>query len=191
MGEAKKNGGAGDRPAVMLLPLIEDYSVLSLLFGAFGVAYFAVAATTSAVGDERIEAVRLLLLGPFQIFRGSVRAGKIFQCSELANIGVGAMTKWVIPLVLGGIFVALFASANPLIEAWLSNINLAALLAAVSLPRLLFWMAMAMAAWPFVLPAIMGDRRAFQRSPPQRRLRQSQADFSGRRRSYARCFCST
>src|SRR5690349_19689944 len=48
------------------------------------------------------------------------------------------------------IFLALFASANPLIERWLSAANLAKLTENLSLSRILFWLLALSLIWPFV-----------------------------------------
>jgi len=57
-------------------------------------------------------------------------------------------SAWLVPLVLGAVFVALLASANPLIENWLNGIDIAAL--APDPGRVLFWLAAMIFAWPFI-----------------------------------------
>jgi hypothetical protein len=55
-----------------------------------------------------------------------------------------------LPIVLGTVFVALFAAANPLIEQWVSLLNPKLILDYVSIPRVLFWTAMLALVWPFI-----------------------------------------
>ena len=61
----------------------------------------------------------------------------------------GLMT-WIMPAVLGLIFIQLFASANPLIDGWIGAIELSAIFAHIEAPRVAFWISMMMIAWPFV-----------------------------------------
>ncbi len=48
------------------------------------------------------------------------------------------------------VFLLLFASANPLIEKWLSAANLAKLTEYLSAPRILFWLLVLCLVWPFI-----------------------------------------
>src|SRR5262249_8595625 len=54
------------------------------------------------------------------------------------------------PLVLGAIFLALFASANPLIEGWIAGLSFKDSFSRIDLGRMLFWLVMMSAAWPFI-----------------------------------------
>src|SRR5882757_3062043 len=60
------------------------------------------------------------------------------------------LALWLLPIVLGTVFVALFAAANPLIEQWVSLLNPKIILDYVSIPRVLFWTAMLALVWPFI-----------------------------------------
>jgi hypothetical protein len=59
-------------------------------------------------------------------------------------------TVWFIPVLLGSIFVFLFASANPLLEKWISLLNPGNTAFYVSLSRVWFWIAALSLVWPFV-----------------------------------------
>ena len=74
----------------------------------------------------------LYLVGPFRFFRDAVG---VFNLPALKS----GFTVWFIPVILGGIFLFLLASANPLLEKWISMINPGNTASYVSLSRLLFW----------------------------------------------------
>jgi hypothetical protein len=60
-----------------------------------------------------------------------------------------------LPVLGSALFLGLFAAANPLIGNTLAAIDLSALLAAFSIPRILFWIAAAFAIWPMLRPRLM------------------------------------
>src|SRR5206468_3376175 len=57
---------------------------------------------------------------------------------------------WLMPAVLGTVFIALFAAANPVIEQWVSLLNPQVIVEYVSVWRLLFWTMMLALVWPFI-----------------------------------------
>jgi hypothetical protein len=61
---------------------------------------------------------------------------------------------WVMPLGLGAVFLALFGIANPVIEYWLSLVDLLSLLERVDLARLVFWIVMLAGVWAFLRPRL-------------------------------------
>jgi hypothetical protein len=57
---------------------------------------------------------------------------------------------WFVPVVFGAVFVLLFASANPLIEQWISLLNPDKWIQQIDIWRTLFWLAVLALVWPFV-----------------------------------------
>ncbi|TIW33730.1 MAG: DUF4173 domain-containing protein, partial [Mesorhizobium sp.] len=55
---------------------------------------------------------------------------------------------------LGAVFLALFGAANPVIEYWLSLIDLHALLDLIQLPRLALWLVVLAGVWVFLRPRL-------------------------------------
>src|SRR5438128_10426229 len=93
---------------------------------------------------DRARALReLYLFGPFRLARDSIGA------LNLPGISSG-IAVWIVPVLMSCVFLLLFASANPLIEKWLSAANLARLTANLSAPRILFWLLALCLIWPFV-----------------------------------------
>ncbi len=129
-----------------LLPIVEDFNVLSATIGIVATAFAVPSLTNPFIEDidDRIAAARkILLTGPFRFL------------SDLSNMQSGSLSVshvvvWIVPLVVSALFLFLFASANPLIENWLSLIDLRALLAALSGWRILLWGAVLLATWRFI-----------------------------------------
>ena len=85
----------------------------------------------------------LYLFAPFRLIRDAIGA------LNLPGISSG-IAVWVVPVLMSCIFLMLFASANPLIEKWLSAANLAKLTENLSAPRILFWLLALCLIWPFI-----------------------------------------
>jgi len=144
--DRKQVGLAGIVLLAGLAPAIEDANALSLAFVVLALG-FALCRTTNADidGPERLAlAFRdLFVIGPLRFFRDAV--GMV----SLPGIASG-LTVWFIPLVLGGFFIAMFATANPIIEGWIRELSPGNTASRVSFERILFWIAAISLVWPFV-----------------------------------------
>lgn len=131
---------------VGLVPAIEELNPLSLIFVvlALGLAVSIVTNPSLTGLADRARALReLYLIGPFLLVRD------VAGCCNVPALASGLAT-WLVPLVLGGVFVALFASANPLIEKWFALLNPSHAVSQLSLARGLFWIVALSAVWPFI-----------------------------------------
>lgn len=129
-----------------LVPAIEDYNTISLGFALLALGVAAAMLTNHGFGSlaDRARALReLYVFAPFRLARDAVGA------LNLPGISSG-IAVWIVPVLMSCIFLALFASANPLIERWLSGANLAKLTENLSLSRTLFWLLALSLIWPFV-----------------------------------------
>jgi hypothetical protein len=63
---------------------------------------------------------------------------------------MNGLLAWVLPVVLGAVFMVLFAAANPLIEAWLGGLSLRGSLARLDIVRVFFWLFVLAAVWPLI-----------------------------------------
>lgn len=129
-----------------LLPAIEDFNLLSLAFAMLALGVAAAMLTNPGFDSlaDRARALReLYVFAPFRLARDGIRA------LDLPIISSG-ITVWIVPVLMSCVFLLLFASANPLIESWVSAANLAKLTANLSLPRTLFWLLALSLIWPFV-----------------------------------------
>ncbi len=127
-------------------PLAEDLNPISVIFGILGTA-LAVAALTNPFFDaiaDRLKALQsLLLAGPFRLLPDLLRM-------RPGSLQARLLIVWIVPLLLSCLFLGLFAAANPLLEYWLSTIDVSAAASHVSFFRLLFWLIAASLVWPFI-----------------------------------------
>ena len=129
-----------------LIPVIEELGLMSFILLVLALATSVAIVTGSDLSgpQSRLVALRdLLLTGPYRLVRDVV--GGFHGPSVMTG-----MAKWFVPLVLGAIFVALFAMANPLIAQWIDLLGPGNAANHVSVIRLLFWLAALSIVWPFV-----------------------------------------
>ncbi len=148
------------KPAALfaaLLPLVENVSPLSLLVAVAALAIFAL----SLAGRLRTRPARIarqlglfLLAAPFRFARDFFRWRKVARQLGQRRIRLAAIAVWVMPLTLGVVFLALFGAANPIIEHWLSLIDLYALLEKIEIARLIFWLVVLAGVWAFLRPRL-------------------------------------
>jgi len=129
------------------VPAVEEFNAISLAFImlAFGIG---LQLTTNRECDRLGQRARALgelyLIAPYRMLRDV--PGMISLSTVISGVAV-----WFVPVVLGSIFVFLFASANPLIEKWLSLIITPAIaLSQVNIGRMLCWLVALSAVWPFL-----------------------------------------
>ena len=147
--------------AAVLAALLEDVSILSAILGALGTGAFVMAITAQESARWQrylVEVVTAPFRGPFQF-----AADLIWQMrrQDYAWLKPDSLIAWIVPLGTFAIFVWLFASANPLIEHGLLQIDLHAILNLLNPWRMAFWVLLAGVIWPFIF------RRNNRRSIPQ------------------------
>ncbi len=91
------------------------------------------------------------------LLRASSRRGRVrFALGRIAR-------RWLLPIAFSAVFIALFSAANPLIDNTLSVVDWLAPLQALSVPRIMFWMATAWACWGLIRPKVGVMRGASHR----------------------------
>lgn len=143
--------------AVGMLPMIVELNTLSFFFGAAGITLFSVIVAQdlrTTVIQTLTNSLLLVLNCGWRVFLDTRRAAKWWLAEERTRRRAGSLTGWIVPLTLGSVFLVLFADANPLIAGWLGSINFQALVADLSLGRILFWLLAISLTWPFVAPRL-------------------------------------
>src|SRR5271156_5548934 len=100
-----------------LLALVEDVNILSVLAGTLATAAFVIVTTARqpASWQRRLfEAATVPLRGPFRLVGDVI--GALRHMKQLTPGWLGSLVAWIVPLSIFAVFVALFSSANPLIE---------------------------------------------------------------------------
>jgi hypothetical protein len=138
---------------IALLPFVESPSIIAFAVLAAGASYFALEAVTAVPGgvySRALSSGTLLVAGPLQIFDNLGRARRDFMQRRGAALSAAAFAAWIVPIALAMLFLALFVSANPLIERWFAELNLKELPSNTDFARVAFWMATIAVIWPFV-----------------------------------------
>jgi hypothetical protein len=135
---------AGILVIASLVPAIEEYNTVSLIFIVLALG-LSLSLTTNrhldSVGQQASALCELYLIAPFRLLR---------DATGVFNLLAAGFTLWFIPVILGSIFVFLFASANPLIAKWISLLNPGETSSYVSVSRILFWVTISLMIWPFI-----------------------------------------
>ncbi|QOZ72369.1 DUF4153 domain-containing protein [Bradyrhizobium arachidis] len=129
-----------------LVPVIEELNTLSFLILIIALVIALLLATnpeTTGLADRARALRNFVLFGPFRVFPDALQ---VFNMSAFTR----GIALWLMPVVLGTVFVTLFAAANPVIEQWVSLLNPKIILEYVSVPRVLFWILMLALVWPFI-----------------------------------------
>jgi hypothetical protein len=134
-----------------LLALVEDVDILSKLIGTLATAMFVIVMTTREPRSWQrllLEAASVPLRGPFRLIvdiLGALRHMKMGTRGWL-----GSLVAWIVPIGVFTVFLALFASANPLIENQLMKIDLRTLFEFLGSFRMFFWGLIGCTIWPLI-----------------------------------------
>ena len=145
-----------------LAPLYEAVSVLSVSIAALFLIAFALAASGQlrrGLASFAQQAAAFVLTIPVRLPMDFIRARLLRQRLGQGSTGFGWVAKWVMPLVLAMVFVGLFSIANPIVEHWLSLIDLRALLDLVEPERVVFWLLVVLVVWAFLRPRLPRIRK--------------------------------
>jgi hypothetical protein len=136
------------------VPAVEEFNAASLTFMVLALGIGLLLTTNRDrhhLGDRAAALCDLYLVGPFRFFRDAIGA---FNLPALKT----GFAVWFIPIALGGIFVFLLVSANPLLEKWIRLLNPGNTASYVSLGRVLFWAVALSLVWPFIQVRWSGRR---------------------------------
>jgi hypothetical protein len=137
--------------AAGLLAVVEDSSALSQTVAESSTALFVIVMTAPEASSWQrnlLEAATLPFRGPFQLI-GDV-FGALRRMKSWTPNWLGSLVAWIVPLGVFAVFLALFASANPLIENQLMQIDLRVFFKMFDFWRITFWVAMACVTWPLI-----------------------------------------
>jgi MFS family permease len=151
-----------------LLPLLENISGLSLTIAVVGMSIFALSASArlrSTAMQITGQVAGFFLVLPFRLVGDLFRSRTASARMRSAGIRVGTIAVWTMPLALGAVFLLLFGIANPVIEHWISLIDLQALLELLDIWRIAFWLCIAIFVWPFLRPKVPKWLRRSPRTP--------------------------
>jgi Domain of unknown function (DUF4173) len=144
-----------------LLALVEDVNFLSGIVGALATALFVIVLTArDAWSWQRrlFEAAATPFFGPFQLTGDLFGALQRMKRQLPEWLRMGSLIAWIVPLGVFWVFLCLFASANPLIEHQLMQLDFRILFNRVDFQRIGFWILVVCAIWSLI-------HRRIQRKP--------------------------
>ena len=106
-----------------------------------------------------------LAIAPFRLIRDFFRWRRTARRLGKRRVRFAAVAVWIMPLVLAAVFLVLFGEANPVIEYWLSLIDLLALLDMIQVARIIFWVVVLVMVWAFLRPRLPHFLRRKPRLP--------------------------
>lgn len=137
-----------------VLPVVESAHFLSVAFLFFGTSLFAawvmLKPTTDALG---------ILTGLWRFISVFPMLGTLDLGRMAVSSTTGGQTRgfwqnllkgWLLPLVVGTVFIGLLAVANPILEDWLDRILSNRMTSIASVERGFFWILAAAMTWPFI-----------------------------------------
>ncbi|WP_341862755.1 DUF4173 domain-containing protein [Gymnodinialimonas sp. 57CJ19] len=136
--------------AVCVLPVVEMLQPLSLLFCAvaiIGVLGWIATGTYPKVLQTTKMLIEVWFIGPFLL---PIEAASDIRANTSRFDAKAALRATALPLVIGGLFLILFASANPLVEAGLDRVTSFHLLSSDQISRVVFWVIGACLLWPYL-----------------------------------------
>jgi hypothetical protein len=143
-----------------LLPLAEDVSALSACVSLALLAVLALAAAgrLEPFGADGHRLGKALLgfavLAPFRLIADMFLWRRVAKRLGRRRLRFAALAAWIMPLVLGAVFLTLFGEANPIIAHWLSLIDLWKLLDLIEVGRVVFWVLFLVAIWALLRPRL-------------------------------------
>lgn len=138
--------------AIALLPSFEDVGILAVAFAITGTALFALMVTgwPARMPVERItDVIWMVIGGPFRMVADMREVAHEARERDAAQHGANWLKAWVVPIGVGGVFLGLFAAANPVIENWFASAN-SSRWNDIDLRRLVFWLGVIALIWQFL-----------------------------------------
>lgn len=139
--------------------VVEQVQVLSVLFL---IAAMFHAAGWFAAGSGAVWAIagraglRWLWQATVRNFRDIHALARRISGAKPGRAGAARLLRdWALPLGLGGLFVALFVSANPLLDRWALALGQWSPRIDLDPRRILFWLVIAGFVWPFLRLTVM------------------------------------
>lgn len=149
------------------LPIIEHLQPLSLMFSAIGLIALVVWAFYGRIVEGQQIAWVMLRVSTL----GAILLPKsVVEDVQSAQIKVGIkqhLNALALPLVVGGVFLMLLMTANPVLEQFLTRFTKVELFSELDLLRMAFWVIGACVIWPYLhlTPVWIGEMPTRKKTP--------------------------
>ena len=147
----------------LCLALMETTSFLACLLFCITLGSLILAPRLGKIEDIRPLLRAILLYGLFawaRLLRDSIVIQYVSKrTSKIKNRKLDLIGKWLLPVGLSIVFIALFSIANPIIGNFMDSINWQIFAEYLSVPRILFWMFSLTTCWALIRPKFKQRRR--------------------------------
>ncbi|MBN9070322.1 MAG: DUF4173 domain-containing protein [Rhizobiales bacterium] len=140
-----------------LLPLVENISTMSISIALFGLSACALSISGRLrrnPADIARRVIALLVASPLRLPRDIIRSRNVAAKMHSTGAGLAGIAIWTLPVVLGAVFFILFGVANPVIDYWISLIDLRVVFRFFDIWRIAFWLAVLALTWALLRPRL-------------------------------------
>ena len=155
--------------AVAIAPTVEMLSISSFLFALAGVVFFVLAISierSRGLRDWLDQAILLTVGGPILLFMDAGRCKVEAARNGSLTKFKGRVSIWILPLLFGGLFIWLFAAANPVIDEILHSLRFETTGDGIQITRIAFWLATLSVIWSFIRVRITNRQRETSAGDP-------------------------
>lgn len=138
-------------------PLVDTVSPTGLLsaMGGIGLLAIGISDNLPRFEDWLGTFTRFGILAPVRLLNDGLRLLGEAGEQRLGSRVVRSALVWLVPVAFAAIFVWLFATANPVVEAWIRAIRLDELIRVLNPARVFLWVVVAVTAWPVLVPKLL------------------------------------
>ena len=143
--------------AAGLIPIFEDVNALSLFFAVAGMSAFSLIMAgqyRGTLGRRICAQMEMIVMGLGWLFVDLSTARAASHRFGRPRAWKQWLADWLNAIFFGSIFVILLVMANPLIENVFLYLDPASVISWENFARLIFWLFVFAAAWPFLRPRI-------------------------------------
>ena len=138
---------------VGVVPLVEAVGAISVAIAVIATLVFALIVTGqqgAGSADFSRRAAQMLYAAPYRLVLDVALFRRLMRRSRRTGPRVAFASAWLVPVLFGLAFAALFTSANPLIEAWIKELDLGGGPDGITFYRVVFWLIISSAVWPAI-----------------------------------------
>jgi Domain of unknown function (DUF4173) len=162
-----------------LLPILENNSTLSILvFLSLSALGTLVISNTlrGGVFEMAVWFGRFFFTLPVRSIIDIIGWRKMARAAGATGLRFAKFGVWIMPIIAGLIFLALFGNANPVIASFIAKIDLWYLLQFLDFKRVCFWAVIFILVWPFLrarLPELKAKSKQEPKQGPENKRAQT------------------
>lgn len=146
----------------LVFALLNNPSLLALLL--FWASFLLVIVSTRIQGLRDLgrwfnPMLKLMFLPIGHVIRSAKALARAHKANTDQEKKQSALQSWALPVLLSGLFITLFAAANPIISNWVSGVFTDDIPTLIAPLRWMFWLVVLCFAWLFIRPRLRIKRK--------------------------------